>query len=134
MEQAARFDTLLVCGVPVLQWRGAATETAIRHCQQILQALACHGYREVVLDLQQVALSAPQGWQRFLRTLEKTLPSYLHADVVLPVESQSERYLKRIRVVPSTALALSHLTRLPLASLQGAQVTHISWQELRDEE
>ncbi len=134
MEQQVGFDTLLVCGVPVLRWRGAASERVLRESPALLRALARHGYREVVLDLQQVVASAPQEWRHLLWALEKTLPPALHAEVVLPAERLVDRSLRRMRVAPSLALALSHLTRLPLASLQPVRSLRISWQQFRDEE
>lgn len=134
MEQRALFDTLLVCGVPVLRWHGVMSHIALRSCQQILQALTRNGYREIVLDLQQAIADAPREWQRLLNALEKVLPAHIHAEVVLPAGSSPVRQPKRIRIAPSVALALSHITRLPAASLQAALTTHVRWQEIRDEE
>lgn len=134
MEQHHPLDTLLVCGVPVLRWQGAMNRMAIRSCQQILQTLAQNGYREIVLDLQQTITSAPREWQRLLSTLERMLPAHTHAEVVLPAGSLPACQTKRLRIAPSVALALSHITRMPVASLQAALTTHIRWQEIRDEE
>ncbi|MGC8785111.1 MAG: hypothetical protein ACP5RN_12105 [Armatimonadota bacterium] len=134
MEQHCPLDTLLVCGVPVLQWRGATSSFVLHRCQQILQALAHNGYREIVLDLQQAVAGAPREWQRLLNALEKMLPAHTRAEVVLPAGNVPVHHLKRMRVAPSVALALSHITRMPAASLQAALTTHVRWQEIRDEE
>ncbi|GIV17148.1 MAG: hypothetical protein KatS3mg022_2583 [Armatimonadota bacterium] len=134
MEQRTPFDTLLVCGVPVLRWQGTTSHIALRSCQQILQALTRNGYREIVLDLQQAIADAPHEWQRLLSALEKMLPAHTHAEIVLPAGSLPARQLKRMRIAPSVALALSRITRLPAASLQAALTTHVRWQEIRDEE
>ncbi|MCS6830548.1 MAG: hypothetical protein NZ749_07880 [bacterium] len=134
MERHSPFDTLLVCGVLVVQWRGAVNRMALQHCQQILQALARTGYREVVLDLRQAIVEAPREWQRLLGDMEKVLPLRVRVELVLPADSPPVRHSGRIRVAPSMALALSHITRLPVASLQATMTTHVRWQEVRDEE
>lgn len=129
MPQTTALDTQIICGVPVLHWYGALDNAQFEHCQRILQSLTHSGYRELVLDLQQATVAAPRQLGRLLRTLEKILPAHTHAEVVLPAVSLPTGYLKRIRVAPSVALALSHITRLPAASLQAAFVVHVRWQE-----
>jgi hypothetical protein len=134
MEQHHPFDTLLVCGIPVLQWHGTTSHVLLRSCQQVLQTLVRNGYREIVLDLQQATANAPREWQRLLDALERTLPTHTRAEVVLPAGSFPVRHLRRIRIAPSLALALSRITRLPVASLQAALTTHVRWQDIGNEE
>jgi membrane-bound ClpP family serine protease len=52
MQPTAVLDTLLMCGVPVLQWHGAIDESAVRQCQQVIDSLVRNGYCELVLNLQ----------------------------------------------------------------------------------
>lgn len=129
MEHYNPFDTVLMCGVPVLQWQSEPGRTAIAHCGQILQLLTRNGYREIVLDLQKVVFRAPRELQRFLSNLERMLPPHTRAEVVLPAGSQLVRLPKRMRVAPSVTIALSHITRLPAVSLQTVPITHVRWQE-----
>ena len=129
MEQSSPFDTLLICGVPVLQWRAGAQNSAIVHCRQIVQSLARNGYREMVFDLHHIAVSAPRDVQRLLNTLERLLPAHTHVEIVLPAGSPVAWHPRRLRIAPSVALALSHITRLPVASLQGFLATHVCWRE-----
>jgi hypothetical protein len=127
MQSAGVLDTHLMCGVPVLEWHGAIDESAIRRCRQVIHSLAHSGYRELVLDLQMASVKAPRQLQRFLNMLDSILPAHLQAEVVLPAGTQPSRAPKRWHWAPSVALALSHLPRLPAASLQSLQVTHVRW-------
>jgi hypothetical protein len=129
MLQSTTVDTQIICGVPVLQWRGAFDDARLAHCERILQSLAQSGYRELVLDLQQATITAPRQLWRLLQTLEKMLPAHTHAEVVLPAGSPPVRLPKRLRIAPSVALALSHITRIPAASLQASLTVHVCWQE-----
>lgn len=129
MEHHTPFETVLICGVPVLQWQSETGGTAIARCGQVLLLLTHNGYREVVFDLQKMVFRAPRGLQRFLINLERILPPHTHAEVVLPAASQSIRQPKRMRVAPSVTIALSHITRLPAVSLQTVLATHVRWQE-----
>lgn len=129
MEHAGLPNTILVCGVPVLQWQGVLTPPAIASCQRILQSLARNGYREVVIDLQKVSIGAPRELQRLLSVLDKILPAHTLAEVVLPAGSSLTRQPKRLRLASSVTCALSHITRLPAVSLQAARVTQVRWTE-----
>jgi hypothetical protein len=127
MQPTAVLDTLLMCGVPVLQWHGAIDESAVRHCQQVIDSLVRNGYRELVLNLQVARVKTPRQLQRFLNMLDGILPARVQVEVVLPAGSNPSRTPKRWHKAPSVTLALSHLTRLPAASLQSLQITHVSW-------
>lgn len=129
MLQSTTFDTQLICGVPVLQWRGVLDDVRLAHCERILQSLTQSGYRELVLDLQQATITAPRQLWSLLQTLEKMLPAHMLAEVVLPAGSAPVRLPKRFRIAPSVALALSHITRIPAASLQASLPVHVRWQE-----
>ena len=129
MPQGTTLDTQIICGVPVLQWRGVLDDARLGHCERILQSLTHSGYRELVLDLQQASIGAPHELWRLLRTLEKMLPAHAHAEVVLPAGSPPVRQPKRIRIAQSVAQALSHITRIPVASLQASLTVHVRWQE-----
>jgi hypothetical protein len=129
MSQNTALDTQIICGVPVLQWRGVLDDVRLGYCERILQSLTHSGYRELVLDLQQASISAPRELWRLLRMLEKMLPAHAHAEVVLPAGSPPVRQPKRIRIAQSVALALSHITRIPAASLQASLAVHVRWQE-----
>lgn len=120
MEHSVPFDTLLICGVPVVQWRADAEKPAVAFYRQIVQSLARNGYREMVFDFQHISETAARDVQRTLGTLEK----------VLPAGTVPARPLRRLRVAPSLALALSHITRLPVASLQALPATRVCWHEL----
>lgn len=128
MQHGLPFDTHVICGVPVLHWHGDFSRATVAQCQQILHALTRNGYREIVIDLVR-ALGAPRELQRLLSTLDKILPAHTHAEIVLPAGSSPARYPKRMHLAQSVALALSHITRLPAASLQAAVPTHVRWQE-----
>lgn len=130
MEHSVPFDTLLICGVPVVQWRADAEKPAVAYYRQIVQSLARNGYREMVFDFQHISATAARDVQRTLGTLEKVLPAHTHAEVVLPAGTVPARPLRRLRVAPSLALALSHITRLPVASLQALPATRVCWHEL----
>lgn len=129
MPQSTALDTQIICGVPVLHWHGVLDDVQLAKCQRILQSLTHSGYRELVLDLQQATVAAPRELWRLLRTLERNLPAHMHAEVVLPAGSPPVRHPKRLRIAQSVALALSHITRLPAASLQAAFAVHVRWQE-----
>ncbi|MCL6475861.1 MAG: hypothetical protein K6U75_12510 [Firmicutes bacterium] len=129
MPQSTALDTQIICGVPVLQWRGVLDDARLGCCERILQSLTHSGYRELVLDLRQASIGAPRELWRLLRTLEKMLPAHAHAEVVLPAGSPPVRQPKRIRIAQSVALALSHITRIPAASLQASLTVHVRWQE-----
>ncbi len=131
MEQASPFETLLICGVPVLQWRFGAEPSALTACRRLLDTLAKHGYRELVFDLQTLGVRSPRELQRLLSGLEKLLPAPTRAEIVLPAGIEPARHPRRMHVAPSLALALSHITRLPVASLQGMMATHVHWHELQ---
>lgn len=129
MPQSTALDTQIICGVPVLHWHGALDDVQLGKCQRILQSLTHSGYRELVLDLQQATVAAPRELWRLLRMLERMLPAHTHAEVVLPAGSPPVRHPKRLRIAQSVALALSHITRLPAASLQATLAVHVRWQE-----
>ncbi len=129
MPQSTALDTQIICGVPVLHWHGALDNAHFEHCQRILQSLTYSGYRELVLDLQQATVAAPRELWRLLRTLERMLPAHTHAEVVLPAGGPPVRHPKRLRIAQSVALALSHITRLPAASLQATLAVHVRWQD-----
>lgn len=129
MPQSTVVDTQIICGVPVLQWQGVLDNARLGYCERILQSLTHSGYRELVLDLQRATITAPRELWRLLRTLERMLPDHTHAEVVLPAGSPPVRHPKRIRIAPSVALALSHITRIPAASLQASLSVHVRWQE-----
>jgi hypothetical protein len=134
MSQNTALDTQIICGVPVLQWRGVLDDDRLGYCERILQSLTHSGYRELVLDLQQASIGAPRELWRLFRTLERMLPAHAHAEVVLPAGSPPVRQPKRIRIAQSVAQALSHIARIPAASLQASLTLHVRWQEIRDEE
>lgn len=129
MEQHGSLDTELVCGVPILRWQNDLGNAAVDRCRQILQLMARNGYREVVLDLRKATFRAPRELQKFLRALDAILPAQTHTQIVLPAGISSIRNPKRMRVASSVAIALSYITRLPVASLQATLATHVYWQE-----
>lgn len=129
MPQSTTVDTQIICGVPVVQWRGVFGDASLGYCERILQSLTHSGYRELVLDLQQASIGAPRELWRLFRTLERMLPAHAHAEVVLPAVSPHVRQPRRIRIAPSVALALSHIARIPAASLQASLTVHVRWQE-----
>lgn len=125
-EDRSEFSVELICGVPVLQWRGSVEKNFVNRCQQVLQALFRSGHHEAVLNLN-TANTGQQEPRRFLRLLDKAIPGNMRLEIVLPPGSPAASSLRRAHVAQSVALAISRITRLPAASLQGALPTHVHW-------
>lgn len=134
MRQESTLDTLLFCGVPVLQWRGVTGETVLRRSQRVLHTLVQHGYREAVIDLRRAITIGSEGYARLLQEIERELPAGLHVEVVLPAGETPDTSCARLHVATSVAAALSHLARVPIASLQGSSNWRIRCKPITDEE